>query len=344
MIGVVFDDRYQVEEQLGEGGMGIVYRATQLSVGRPVALKVLRPEVAGGRARELVDRFHREARAVAKLVHPNTVRLYDFRETQDTVYIVTELLEGETLGDRLWDRGILHPAEAVQIACAVLAALEEAHGFGLVHRDLKPDNVFLVRGPPEAVKVLDFGLVKLIEEADGLGRLTQSGVIGGTPKYTSPENAEGRKLDGRSDIYSIGILLFEMITGKPPFYAEGAVDLLLEHIEKKPPPLEVPGFPLPEPLKDAVARCLEKKPRRRPASAGALRTELMALLPDLEGLPAPPLAPRGPQKERRSRPPLAERTEGISREAARSLPLSLAVAVGALVGLAIVLGLYLAMR
>ena len=298
LVGSVIDDRYRLEECLGEGGMGVVYRATQTAVNRQVALKLLKPELCHDR--EHVQRFHREARAVARLGHPNTIRLYDFRGAEDgLVYIVTELLTGETLGDRLWRVRRMHPAKALKVAIAILGSLEEAHAAGLIHRDLKPDNIFLLDDEHETVKVLDFGLVKLFRDADGLGQLTQSGVIGGTPKYTSPENAEGMELDPRSDIYSLGVLIFEMIVGEPPFIDEMAVELLMKHIEEPAPPLAVPGVELPAALVAAVECCLEKKPKRRFRDALELRETLEAILPLVEELemPEPP-----PRKKRQGSP------------------------------------------
>ena len=285
LIGEVFDGRYRVDRVLGQGGMGVVYAATQISMGRRVALKVVRPSRASEPRH--VARFRREARAAGRLKHPNTIRLFDFGETADgTLYMVSEYLLGETLAVHLDNHPRLRPTEVIDIAIGVLGSLDEAHRVGLVHRDLKPDNIFLLasaRGAA-AVKVLDFGLVKLVDGTDKLGQLTRTGVVGGTPMYMSPENAQGADVDGRSDLYSLGVLMYEMLEGRPPFEANTAVALLLKHINEPPPPFRAGA--VPDVLGDVVFRCLEKAPPRRFASAEALVEVLKRVAPLVPSSPS----------------------------------------------------------
>ena len=281
LLGQVFDERYRVLSAVGRGAMGTVYEAEQLSMmNRKVALKVIRKALVGDHKRE--GRFLREARAAGRLQHPNTIRLYDYGKSDDgRVYIVTELLRGHTVGHLLRTRGRFEPHEAVRIGTEVVKALGEAHAAGLVHRDLKPDNIFLVPresdNEPPYVKVLDFGLVKYVTGTDSLGQLTLDGVVGGTPGYMSPENAQGYELDGRADIYSVGVLLYEMLTGRRPFRAADSVHVLLAHINEPPPPLVVPGIRFSDDLLDVVYHCLQKKREHRPRNAEAVRDALERL-------------------------------------------------------------------
>ncbi|MFT5433575.1 MAG: serine/threonine protein kinase [Myxococcota bacterium] len=274
--GTVVDGRYRIQAVIAAGGMGTVYRASPLSGDDSVALKVLHPDLR--QIPSAVARFKREAWAVERLAHPNILRLLDFRESEaGLLYLVSELLDGMTLGEHLFRHGPMRPANAVRVASEVLAALEEVHAAGFVHRDLKPDNIFITRGTPFGVKVLDFGLVKLLEASDGLGRLTKTGTIGGTPRYTSPENALSQPIDGRSDLYSVGLLIYEMVTGQPPFEGETPVELALAHIEQRAPTMVLAQHPLPEPLVELVRQCLQKDPADRPQSSAKLRETLLAI-------------------------------------------------------------------
>ncbi len=273
-LGTLFDDRYRIERVLGEGAHGVVYLAVQVSLRRQVALKVLR-------SRRLSDpthvrRFRREAMATGGLRSPNTIQLYDFGVTDSgDVYLVSEYLRGETLQDRLRRAGALAPAQAVAITRGVLCSLIEAHHIGLVHRDLKPANIFLVRvGTSDRVKVLDFGLVKLLADTDELGRLTRTGVVQGTPRYIAPEAALARKIDARTDLYSAGVVLYEMLAGQPPFNTGSVIETMLQHIHQPVPPLVAPGVPAA--LQAVVYRCLEKDPDHRFESACVMRDALDA--------------------------------------------------------------------
>jgi serine/threonine protein kinase len=230
---------YQITKLLAEGGMGAVYLAEHPAIGRRVAVKVLLPEVASDA--EMVRRFFNEARAAHAIRHPGIVEILDFGTLPDGAsYIVMELLEGESLGARLQRVGRLAPENAVDFAAQAAAALGAAHAQGIVHRDLKPDNLFLVadeRVPGhELVKVLDFGIAKLSRGPNGAGSFkTRTGVLMGTPVYMSPEQCLGTKeVDHRSDIYSLGIILFQMLAGAPPFMSEGHGELI--HMQISAPP------------------------------------------------------------------------------------------------------------
>ncbi|MCC7539136.1 MAG: serine/threonine protein kinase, partial [Deltaproteobacteria bacterium] len=232
LLGSVVARRYEVVSRIGVGGMGTVYRALQRPLAREVALKILKRELTGDP--ETVQRFHREARASSVLVHGNTVRVYDFGETSDgLLYLAMELLTGESLSGRLARPGSTSVVQAIDIASEILGSLAEAHSKGIVHRDLKPDNIFLARVDGHAepvVKVLDFGVAKIITGDGSIDVLeTQAGTVFGTPRYMSPEQAQGKKLDARSDLYSVGVLLFQMLTGRAPFTDDDAVIVMAKH-------------------------------------------------------------------------------------------------------------------
>ncbi|MEY3015053.1 MAG: hypothetical protein RIT45_3788 [Pseudomonadota bacterium] len=281
MIGQLIGDRYRVTERIGAGGMGAVYRATQTDLGREVAVKVLLEELNSSET--LTRRFTVEALAVSRLRHPNTIQIYDFGRTPGgRLYIAMELLEGDTLHDRLRTAGHLPVRMALRILADVAAALAEAHAKEIVHRDLKPENIFLVRvgDNPDFVKVLDFGVAKLRDGVgDGKGTLTKAGSIFGTPRYMSPEQASARAVDARSDLYTVGVILFELLTGRPPFESEAPLSLLLAHVNDAPPAMAevAPDVAIPADVEALVQRLLAKKPADRPESARALREELLAL-------------------------------------------------------------------
>ena len=274
--------RYEIVDALGEGGMGVVYRARDTLLGRVVAVKVLRPEMVADDAR--TRRFVQEARAVSGLNHPNIVTLYDIGEDpQRGTYIAMECLEGESLRAAL-ERGRLPVAEALRIAIEVARGLKAAHAAGIVHRDVKPANVMLTSDG--RVKVLDFGLAKLSqpEPAPGdsqvatMAAATAHGVIVGTPAYMSPEQAAGRPLDARSDVFSLGAVLYEMLTGERPFKGAGPISVLSAILRETPRPLRDQRPEAGPRLTAVVDRCLEKDPVRRHPSAGALLGELEACL------------------------------------------------------------------
>ncbi|MEM9073906.1 MAG: serine/threonine-protein kinase [Myxococcota bacterium] len=274
LLGRTVADRYVVQSRIGSGGMGTVYRATQTGLGRAVALKLLREEVSWDP--DTITRFHREAKAMSLLVHPNTVRVFDFGQTPDgTLYLAMELLEGDLLTQRIEADGGMSPPLAIRIVRQILASLHEAHAKGIIHRDLKPDNIFLaqVEGHEDVVvKVLDFGIAKVFEGENQFDQLeTQAGTVFGTPRYMSPEQAQGKTLDARSDIYSVGVLLYQMLTGLAPFRDDDAVVVMAKHIRDKPePPVKVaPERRIPPSLNRAVLKSLEKAPEKRFQDASA---------------------------------------------------------------------------
>ncbi|HET8937833.1 MAG TPA: serine/threonine-protein kinase [Polyangiales bacterium] len=277
-IGRVLAGHYRVDALLGRGGMGAVYRGLQLSVGRPVAIKLISsglPDPA-----QSLQRFRREAEATGRLNHPNTIRLFDFGLTEyGEVYMVMELLEGCDLASRL-QHGPLPPAQAFHIMRQILSALSETHARGIVHRDLKPGNVFLsnLHGDPNFVKLMDFGIAGM-EQGKGAQKLTVTGAVMGTPAYMSPEQAQGKPVDARGDLYSCGVVLFEMLTGRTPFDADTLVSMLLAHVTQTPKRLVECGASFPElpQAQTLIDRLLAKAPSDRPPSAAYVLAEVEAL-------------------------------------------------------------------
>src|SRR5688572_8854848 len=228
---------YEVNGKLGQGGMGVVYSATHPVIGKKAALKVLRKNLCADV--EAVERFIQEARAVNQIGHPNIVDIFAFGTLSDErSYLVMELLTGESLQQRL-RRAPLQRDELCHYGDAIARALEAAHNQRIIHRDLKPENVFLheVRGERPMVKLLDFGIAKLTDTDDNRAGLTRTGAMMGTPQYISPEQARGYAIDYRADIYSLGVMLFEMAAGRPPFAADNAMDMVARHLYEAPPRL-----------------------------------------------------------------------------------------------------------
>jgi serine/threonine-protein kinase len=268
--------QYQLKRRLGAGGMGEVWLAEHVLLRRPCAMKLIRPERAGDP--QFVRRFEREVRATAALSHPNTVEVFDYGQTDDgAFYYAMEYLTGLTLQELVERHGPLPPERAVHLLRQVCGALQEAHGVGLVHRDVKPGNVLACRrgGLCDVAKLLDFGLVR----ARGLGEpgqsLTQEGMIAGTPAYLSPEQAAGKAdLDGRSDLYSLGALAYFLLTGRPPFVRDTAVRTMAAHLDEAVVAPDRHRPDLPADLQAVVLRCLEKDPARRDQSADDLEAAL----------------------------------------------------------------------
>ncbi|OJY23108.1 MAG: hypothetical protein BGO98_46870 [Myxococcales bacterium 68-20] len=267
---ITVDDRYEVLEPLGEGGMGTVYAVRHVKLDRRFAMKVLRRDLAADS--DLAARFLQEAKATAAIAHPAVVAITDFGTMDDgSPYFVMELLEGETLATRIRARGPLPPATAMGIAKRIAEALEASHAANVIHRDLKPDNVFLVgKGAAEDIRIVDFGAAKIV----GGSKLTRPGIVFGTPYYMSPEQASGEAIDARADVYSLGILLFEMVTGRVPFEADSYMGVLTKHIFEAPPPLVVPSGSEPGDLEGIVMRALQKAPAARYASMSAFARAL----------------------------------------------------------------------
>ncbi|MDB4966784.1 MAG: serine/threonine protein kinase [Myxococcales bacterium] len=275
LVGKTLADRFEILERIGEGGTGVVYRAKQLSVDRVIAIKVLGAHVSTDPS--WVKRFHNEARAASRLDHPNTVRLIDFGQTKEgLLFIAMEYLHGRSLRQEIERLGRLPPNRVLRILSQMCASLSEAHNQGIIHRDIKPDNVYLVemKGAGDYVKVLDFSVAKL-DAPDA--QVTRAGVVFGTPQYMSPEQGRGVPLDPRSDIYAVGVVAYEMLTGKPPFDAKVPTEVVMMHLREKPAPL----VGLPPQLTSIVMRALEKDPARRQQSAEALDTECQQCLAEL---------------------------------------------------------------
>ncbi len=273
--------RYTIISKIGQGGWGGVYRAYQHSTKREVALKVLRQDVAHDE--QVRRRFHREAEAVSRLKHPNTVTIYDFGETPDgLLFLAMEYIEGQSLDAVIREEGPLAPQRAVRIARQIALSLAEAHEKGIVHRDVKPHNIMLTRvdDGEDFVKVLDFGVAKLVSIDS---TLTSTGSTFGTPEYMSPEQVQSKDIDHRSDLYALGVILFEMLSGAPPFSGKSAVTVAIHHIRKRPPALRAPGG-LPRPLASLVRRLLSKKTSDRPESARVVAAELERISRQLDGL------------------------------------------------------------
>lgn len=286
LIGRVFDGKYRLDEQLGGGGMGTVYRATHLLIERPVAIKVLSQRFVGDQTAQ--ERFRREARAAGRMHHPNAVTVNDFGTTEDGwLYIVMELLEGRTLRDLLAHEAPLDPARAVSFMLQACAAVGAAHDANLIHRDLKPANIFIEQRPdlPAVVKVLDFGVAKFAvdeHEDDDYQTLTQVGAIIGTPRYMSPEQCAGTApLTPASDVYSLGIILYEMLTGVVPFSADTPLALAMKQVTEAPrPPREIVPA-IPRELETVVLHGLAKHAADRPQDANEFRRELHATAEEL---------------------------------------------------------------
>lgn len=283
---------YGVVSKIGEGGMGVVYLAKHVTLGRKAAVKVLRPALSENQ--DIVSRFFNEARAVTAIRNPGIVEVYDFGFLEDrTAYIIMEYLEGESLAARL-RRGRPPIAVTLTIVRAIARALHAAHEQGVIHRDLKPDNVFLVPDSElssgERVKLLDFGIAKLVH---GVGNAshTTTGTVMGTPTYMSPEQCRGAgSVDHRADLYSLGCVAYEMLCGQPPFVAEGPGDVIARHLYFEPQSLRSRRSEIPAELEEIVLRLLKKEPRARYGTA----TELVRAIDELSGAPSPDAAPSKP--------------------------------------------------
>ncbi|MBK7585698.1 MAG: serine/threonine protein kinase [Myxococcales bacterium] len=265
----ILGGQFRVLQKIGTGGMGSVYKAEQPAMNRMVAIKILHPKLAN--RKDLTSRFRREARAMSQLSHPNTVKVFMYGELEedDSLYIVMEMLEGRNLNQTVRKEGPMGVERAIPVLISVCGALHEAHEMGIVHRDLKPENIFLCAqgGVKDFPKVLDFGLAKVTERQMRPGSiiLTQEGMVFGTPEFMSPEQAQGKTLDARSDLYSLAAILYEVLTGKLPFNAKTPMEYIQKHVMEPPIPLNerVPGRSFPKGLEDVIARALAKKPEDR---------------------------------------------------------------------------------
>lgn len=273
-LDAILDDKYRIEEKIGEGGMGKVYRATHIHMDSTVAIKILHTHLASDTT--ALERFRREARAAAHIRHPNAVAVTDFGVAKDSgiAYLVMEFLEGIELRAKIKEQKQLDYEESYHIVQQTCLALQAAHSKGIIHRDLKPDNIWLLRSDEgiARVKVLDFGIAKLKSSSDS-GTLTQQGMIVGTPFYMSPEQCKGEELDARSDIYSLGIILYEMLTGQVPFQAATPVGIVLKHANEPPRPPSELRQGIPPSVQEVVLRALKKLPQERQGSALELAQE-----------------------------------------------------------------------
>ncbi len=277
LVGRLIDGRYRVIERVGTGGMGVVYKVEHQRMGKIAAMKVLHGDLA--RDREVMKRFRREAEAVSQLTHPNAVQTFDFGTTADgALYLVMELVRGEDLGSILKRDGPLPFRRAAPIFIQICGALGEAHELGIIHRDLKPENILVSRTKDghDHVKVLDFGLAKLSEREES-SEVTGKGEVIGTPYYMSPEQIRGENLDQRSDLYSLGALMYRVLAGQPVFTAKTPVGVLTKHISDDPIPLAERAPGVSAAVEAVVMRCLAKRPEDRFASADALREALAPL-------------------------------------------------------------------
>ena len=279
---------YRLISMLGAGGMGEVWRAEDTRLLREVAVKILADHIANDP--EWKARFLREARTIAQLNHPNIATIFAIEHEGEKVFIVMELIEGESLTNIMAARGAMEPREAVRISRQVAEALEEAHSKGIVHRDIKPDNVMVAR---RNVKVLDFGIAKQIGGAvtRDTPALTQGGMIVGTPYYMSPEQALGKTLDHRSDLFSVGVVLYEALAGHRPFAGETMTETMMHIIMTEPPDIGAVAPRVPRGLREVVGRCLQKHPDRRFGSAGELIEALDRIDYKDFDIPAPPPSP-----------------------------------------------------
>jgi serine/threonine-protein kinase len=279
LLGQSLDDKYLLEARLGVGGMGTVYQGRHVFIDRPVAIKVLNPRYGEDEAAR--ERFRREARALARLQHDNAVTVTDFGETSSgLVYIVMELLEGRTLREIIAKEAPLELARSVSIMLQASAAVAAAHEAGIIHRDLKPANIFIVQKSevPVMVKVLDFGIAKLAVDSfdeEDVKTLTQIGAMIGTPRYMSPEQCDGLSLTPAADVYSLGVILYEMLTGLAPFSGSTPMAIAIKHATDQPRSPREFVAAIPEALERVVLHSLEKLPEERPADARAFHRELL---------------------------------------------------------------------
>ncbi len=275
MIGRVVGS-YRLIDKLGDGGMGAVYKGVDEMIGREVAIKMLRPDIA--RQPEILERFRAEAVTLAKLNHQGIATLYNFFREGDEYFMAMEFVPGCTLENELQRQGRIASGQAVEIAAKALEAIEHAHQLGILHRDIKPANIMLT--PSGTVKMTDFGIARVL----GAARMTREGRIVGTLEYIAPERVKGQEADHRSDLYSLGIVLYEMLAGRLPFEATTDYDLMRAHLEQTPPPLAGVQAACPPALEQVMLRALAKDPEQRFATAVEFRD---ALLTASENLPKP---------------------------------------------------------
>ena len=264
LIGTKLFGDYTITRKLGEGGMGAVYLANQPTINQDIAIKVLHGKAA--ESEEIKERFNREARVISMLTHPNIIRVFIFGRTPaNLMYLAMEFVAGRSLRDEL-KLGLMDELVAIKIVKQMCSALAESHDLDIVHRDLKPDNVLLTkfRGENNFVKILDFGIAKITNAESSEKQLTQAGIVYGTPEYLSPEQAQAKDLDMRTDIYSIGVMLYEMMTGKVPFESTSAVQILTMHVFNEPmKPSQMASRPIAPTMENIILKAMAKDPNHR---------------------------------------------------------------------------------
>lgn len=280
-IGKTVASKYRVEQMIGEGGMGKVYKATQLALDKPVVLKVLRQALLSDE--RTVARFQREAKAASRLNHPNSISVLDFGQSDDgALFIAMEYVQGKDLHQILSREWPLPESRVIRVMSQVLSALADAHSAGVIHRDLKPENIMVEqrRGEADFVKVLDFGIAKIVDgSADDGPALTRAGFVCGTPEYMSPEQARGAQLDHRSDLYAVGVIIYQLCAGLLPFDSDSAVGFATKHLTEVPPPPSKrrPDAKISPAMERLIMKALAKNPDDRPQTAEQFRAELLAI-------------------------------------------------------------------
>jgi hypothetical protein len=289
LVGQVIADRYHIIKKLGEGGMGAVYLGEHVKMGRKSAIKVMNPGMAADP--DAISRFNREASNASRISHPNVCQIYDFGETADgTIYLAMEFIEGSALTAIVEKEGALPPARAGRILRQAADALASAHDLGIVHRDLKPDNIMIVQAKDgsDIVKVVDFGIAKAVAGDEAGQKVTKTGLVVGTPEYMSPEQLSGDKLDGRSDIYSLALVFYRMLTGVLPFQADSAQETMIKRLTDAPMPLQEarPDIVFPPELQAVLDKALARLPAERYGSAAQFGKDADAAVASLGAAPA----------------------------------------------------------
>jgi len=274
MIGKLLNDRYKIKKQRGSGGMALVYEAQDILLDRKVAIKMLRPEFVSDE--DFINKFRHEAKAVARITHPNVVSIYDIVESEESLYLVMEYIEGKDLKSLIKERGQLSVVEALDIANQVTAGVEVAHENNIVHCDIKPHNILITDN--NQVKVTDFGIARAVSSST----MTITDTIMGSAHYFSPEQAQGKEINTYSDIYSIGVVLYEMLSGRVPFKGESPISVALKHIQKEPKELKEVFPSVPEEVNELVMKTLSKEPEDRQESASQLREEIIMAIKNIE--------------------------------------------------------------